>query len=76
MDIKDWLILKFYVIKGAWVTQLVKHLTSAQVMISESWDQALSNMRLCANAQQGVGLSFSLFLYPSPHSRSLSLSNK
>ena len=26
---------------GAWVAQLVKHLPSAQVMIPESWDQAL-----------------------------------
>ena len=32
--------LRYMPEEGAWVAQLIKHLPSAQVMISESWDRA------------------------------------
>ena len=32
---------RFYLFRGAWVAQMVKHLPSAQVMIPGSWDRAL-----------------------------------
>ena len=54
---------------GAWVAQSVKHLPSGQVMILESWDQALGQ------APCSVGS----LLLPLPlllHTFSLSLSNK
>ena len=33
--------------RGAWVAQSVEHLTSAQVMVSGSWDPALSRESTC-----------------------------
>ena len=54
--------------RDTWVAQSVKHLPSAQVMISESWDRAPHG----APYPAGVCFSLSLCL-PPPHLCSLSL---
>ena len=54
------------VFRGTWVAQSVKHLSSAQVMISGSWDWVLHQAPCSAK-------SFSLSLCPSPHFCALSL---
>ena len=57
---------------GAWVAQSVKHLPLAQVMISESWDQALRQAP-CSEGSLLLPLPLPLPITCSP---SLSLSNK
>ena len=61
---------------GTWVTQSVKHPTSAQVMISRL--VSLSPIGLCADSSEPeacFGFSVSLSLHPSPsHALSMSLS--
>ena len=37
-------IFKEYIFEGAWVTQLVEHLSLVQVMTLGSWDQAWSQV--------------------------------
>ena len=54
--------------KGTWAAQLVKSVPSAQVMISESWDQAPHQ------APWAVGSL--LFPLPLPATHALSLSNE
>ena len=54
---------------GAWVAQLVKYLTSAQVMVSESWKGVL-----CLTLRQWDSASFSLSPSPCMYSQFLSLS--
>ena len=52
---------------GAWVTQLVKHLPSAQVMVPGSWDRAPSQAPCLAESL------LTPLLWPSPKSCSRSL---
>ena len=61
--------------RGAWVTQLFKHLPSAQVMIPGSWDQT-PHEALCSVGMLLLPLPLPLFTHAQSCSLSLSLSNK
>ena len=62
--------------RGAWVAQLVKHLTSAQVMILQFVSLSpVSGSVLTAQSLEATSDSVSSFLCPSPaHALSLSVS--
>ena len=64
--------IKNAIFRGTWVAQLVKHLPSTQVMILESWDQALC-WAPCS-ARESASPSLLASLLPPPPARALFLS--